>query len=76
VAGYNSRLDPVQAAVLAVKLRHLEKWNRAGGQLAARYDAGLEGCADIALPVVASGADPAWHASSSGRRAGMPCRRT
>jgi dTDP-4-amino-4,6-dideoxygalactose transaminase len=39
--GRNSRLDTLQAAVLAVKLRHLERWNERRRVLAARYDAAL-----------------------------------
>jgi dTDP-4-amino-4,6-dideoxygalactose transaminase len=41
VMGVNSRLDTVQAAVLLVKLRHLEAWNLARIKHAARYDAAL-----------------------------------
>ena len=36
--GWNSRLDTLQAAVLLVKLRHVDEWNQRRRALAARYD--------------------------------------
>jgi dTDP-4-amino-4,6-dideoxygalactose transaminase len=60
VPGYNSRLDEVQAAVLRVKLAHLDAWNARRARVARLYREGLAGC-DIRLP----GEDPrdehAWH---------------
>ncbi|HEX8206159.1 MAG TPA: DegT/DnrJ/EryC1/StrS family aminotransferase [Solirubrobacteraceae bacterium] len=54
--GYNSRLDEVQAAILRVLLPHLDGWSDHRRQVSIWY--GEEG---LGGPVVASGADPAWH---------------
>ena len=47
--GFNSRLDTVQAAVLNVKLRHLERWNDRRNELANRYRAALASRRDLAV---------------------------
>ena len=60
VQGYNSRLDPLQAAVLSVKLKYLDEWNARRSVIAGRYLQGLAG-ADLTLPSVADSADPVWH---------------
>lgn len=39
--GYNSRLDEIQASVLRVKLKYLDKWNKRRREIALLYDAGL-----------------------------------
>jgi len=49
VPGWNSRLDEIQAAVLRVKLRYLDRDNLARQRLAALYDALLDG-AGLVLP--------------------------
>ena len=60
VQGYNSRLDPLQAAILRVKLAHLDDWNARRSVIAARYQLGLAGCGLI-LPHVPDWAEPVWH---------------
>jgi dTDP-4-amino-4,6-dideoxygalactose transaminase len=60
VKGWNSRLDPVQAVVLRVKLRHLDEWNARRTAIAARYTAELVGMGFV-LPEVPAWAKPAWH---------------
>ena len=60
VQGYNSRLDPLQAAILRVKLAHLDEWNGRRSAIAARYQQGLAGCG-LTLPHVPDWAEPAWH---------------
>jgi dTDP-4-amino-4,6-dideoxygalactose transaminase len=60
VKGCNSRLDPVQAAVLRVKLRHLDEWNARRTAIAVRYTAELAGTGFV-LPEVPEWAEPVWH---------------
>ena len=60
VQGVNSRLDPVQAAVLRVKLRRLDEWNARRAVIAHRYLAGLHDTG-LVLPEQLPGADHAWH---------------
>jgi dTDP-4-amino-4,6-dideoxygalactose transaminase len=58
--GYCSRLDEVQAAMLRVKLRHLDAWTEARRRLAARYGQGLAGL-PLGLPAEDARARHIYH---------------
>ena len=60
VQGYNSRLDPIQAAILRVKLAHLDDWNARRSTIARLYQDGLASTG-LTLPHVPEWADPVWH---------------
>ncbi len=50
VLGINSRLDELQAAVLRIKLKHLDEWNEKRRAIAQAYLSQLKGVGDIILP--------------------------
>jgi dTDP-4-amino-4,6-dideoxygalactose transaminase len=58
--GFNRRLDTLQAAVLRVKLKYLEKWNAARRWQAELYHHLLAGT-ELVLPSEAVGAQSVWH---------------
>jgi dTDP-4-amino-4,6-dideoxygalactose transaminase len=58
--GFNRRLDTLQAAVLRVKLRHLEEWSASRRRNARRYGELLE-LSPLVLPVEASYAESVYH---------------
>ncbi len=60
VKGLNSRLDEIQAAILAAKLVDLERATNERRAIAARFLDGLQGL-PLVLPHVPAWANPAWH---------------
>jgi dTDP-4-amino-4,6-dideoxygalactose transaminase len=61
ILGYNSRLDTLQAAILAVKLRYLDQGNEQRRAVAACYRELLSGDSDIVLPAERSGISHVYH---------------
>lgn len=61
IAGCNSRLDELQAAILSVKLRQLDGLNADRRHIAARYMQALSDLPGLDLPAVTEGSEPVWH---------------
>lgn len=59
--GFNSRLDPLQAAFLRVKLKYLDIWNNHRRKIAQRYQESLANQFNIILPFVPDWAEPVWY---------------
>jgi dTDP-4-amino-4,6-dideoxygalactose transaminase len=62
VKGVNSRMDPLQAAILRAKLQKLGQWNVRRQQIAAQYLDQLEGIPDLTLPLRAKQDESVWYA--------------
>jgi dTDP-4-amino-4,6-dideoxygalactose transaminase len=60
VIGYNSRLDELQAALLRIKLRHLDRWNANREVIARQYISELSGL-NLRLPRFLDDRQSCWH---------------
>ncbi len=60
IAGFNSRLDPIQAIVLSIKLKHLDRYNSRRNEVAKIYleNLNIDG---VVLPKVIDNVNPVWH---------------
>lgn len=61
IEGINSRMDGIQAAILGVKLRHLNIWTARRQQIASKYSQTLSKIINIIPPKKADGREHVWH---------------
>ncbi|MEB3278512.1 MAG: DegT/DnrJ/EryC1/StrS family aminotransferase [Lyngbya sp.] len=61
VVGVNSRLDALQAAILNVKLRYLDRWNEQRSRIAQRYHQFLGAVPGLIVPTEATPAQSVWN---------------
>lgn len=61
IVGLNSRLDGLQAAILRVKLKYIDKWTKDRIRIANSYTEGLNHIGDIDLPKVRSNSSHSFH---------------
>jgi dTDP-4-amino-4,6-dideoxygalactose transaminase len=59
--GSTDRLDSIQAAILEVKLKHLNNWNEKRRHNAELYKKYLADVKDVIIPTVPEWAEPVWH---------------
>jgi len=61
VKGVNSRLDPLQAAFLRVRLKYLNNWNDRRKEIARLYLQKLNSLPELVLPYYPEWVEPNWH---------------
>ena len=61
IVGCNSRLDSIQAAILNIKLKHLDRYNQARANVALFYNQAFENCAIITTPSTALYSSHVFH---------------
>ncbi|GAA0078957.1 DegT/DnrJ/EryC1/StrS family aminotransferase [Clostridium sp. CTA-5] len=58
--GFNTRLDAIQAAILRVKLKHIDKWNERRREIAGIYNESLKDT-ELVIPTVLGDCSPVYH---------------
>ncbi|HEY9004647.1 MAG TPA: DegT/DnrJ/EryC1/StrS family aminotransferase [Ohtaekwangia sp.] len=61
IIGINSRLDTLQAAILRVKLNHLDRYERSRNEVASFYDKALAGISAVETPYRAANSTHVFH---------------
>jgi dTDP-4-amino-4,6-dideoxygalactose transaminase len=61
IVGCNSRLDSIQAAILNIKLKHLDRYNQARANVALFYNQAFENCSVITTPKTAAYSTHVFH---------------
>jgi UDP-2-acetamido-2-deoxy-ribo-hexuluronate aminotransferase len=61
IVGVNSRLDTIQAGILSVKLKHLDRYEASRNQAAKEYDIQLKGIKGIEIPTRSSSSTHVFH---------------
>ena len=61
VKGINSRLDELQAALLDVKLKYMDNWNKERNEIANKYNEQLKNINGLILPVLADKCESNYH---------------
>ncbi len=61
MVGWNCRMDAIQAAILRIKLRHLDRANKLRRSHAAHYDRLFQGLKEVATPLAASYGSHVYH---------------
>jgi len=73
--GVNSRLDTIQAAILRIKLRHLDNFSSARRSAAEKYDKLLNGIQNLIIPIRSNNSNHVFHQYtlkvSGGKRDGL-----